>query len=253
MLMITLLNKFDDNYVIKKEDVLEISSKYAKDNNLSSCISDVVFTEDGDSIYDPNSKLIRFNIDRIVDVNRELFERLKQEFQIDDKYTSYYLNYYYLNSIYNILCHVKQKAQYEDKDNILGYLYDLSERLDVDRESKLLIPMEREANNTGLLTAYTLMNYTKLPSKEAHIMQLQYLNNLLLNYRRRNNYQVSSPIDALSDMFPNIDIDRINELLDQSKLSRIDRINLGLPISPKEFDTVNSEVTKRLIKTNHNS
>ena len=82
---------------------------------------------------------------------------------------------------------------------------------------------------------------------------IYFLNNLLLNYRRRNNYQVSSPIDALSDMFPNIDIDRINELLDQSKLSRVDRINLGLPISPKEFDTVNNEVTKRLIKTNHNS
>ena len=37
------------------------------------------------------------------------------------------------------------------------------------------------------------------------------------------------------------------------ELSRVDRINLGLPISPKEFDTVNNEVTKRLIKTNHNS
>ena len=249
--MITLLNKFDDNYVIKKEDVLEIASKYAKDNNLSAFIDDVVFTDEGESLYDPDRKLVSFATESIMDSNSKLFQRLKEEFQIDDKYTSYFLNYYYLNCIYNVLTHVKQKADYEGKEDIRGYLYDLSQRLTTDPQSRLLIPMEREANNTGLLTAYTLMNYTKLPGKEAHIMQLQYLNGLLLNYRRRNNFQVTSPIEVLSDLMPEIDIDRINELLDQSKLPRVDRINLGLPITPKEYDGVQSEINKRLVKTNH--
>lgn len=251
--MITLLNRFDDNYVIKKEDVLEITNKYAKDNNLSSYIDDVVFSQDGESQYNPEEQVVSFDLDRMMDSNNRSFQRLKEEFQIDDKYDSYFINYYYLNYIYNVLAHVKQKADYKSREDLLGYLYDLSQRLIVDPKSKLLIPMEREANNTGLLTAYTLMNYTKLPGKEAHVMQLQYLNGLLLNYKRRNNFQVTSPIEVLSDLAPNIDIDRINELLDQSRLSRVDRINLGLPITPKEYDSVNSEVAKKLLKTNHNS
>ncbi len=251
--MITLLNRFDDNYVIKKEDVLEITSRYAIDNNLSSYVNDIVFTDDGNTSYDRDRQIISYDLESIMESNNRLFQKLKEEFQIDDKYTSYYLNYYYLNYIYNVLAHVKQKASYANREDIVGYLYDLSQRLIVDPQSKLLIPMEREASNNGLLTAYTLMNYTKLPGKEAHVMQLQYLNGLLLNYKRRNNFQVTSPIEVLSDLVPDIDIDRINELLDQSKLSRVDRINLGLPITPKEYDGVQSEVTKRLIKTNHNS
>ena len=251
--MITLLNRFDDNYVIKKEDVLEITSRYAIDNNLSSYIDDVVFSQDGESQYNPEEQVVSFDLDRMMDSNSRSFQRLKEEFQIDDEYLSYFINYYFLNCIYNVLTRVKQKADYEGKEDLVGYLYDLSQRLIVDPKSKLLIPMEREASNNGLLTAYTLMNYTKLPSKETHIMQLQYLNKLLQYYKRRNNFQVTSPIEVLSDTFPNIDIDKINELLDQSRLSRVDRINLGLPITPKEYDSVNSEVAKKLLKTNHNS
>ena len=251
--MITLLNKFDDNYVMKKEDVLEITSKYAIDNNLSSYVNDIVLTEDGNTSYDPDKKIISYDLEDIMESSNRLFQKLKEEFQIDDKYASYFLNYYYLNYIHNVLAHVKQKANYENREDIIGYLYDLSQRLIVDQQSKLLIPMEREANNNGLLTAYTLMNYTKLPGKEAHIMQLQYLNGLLTDYKKRNNFQVTSPIEVLNDLVPDIDIDRINELLDQSKLSRIDRFNLGLPITPKEYDGVQNEVTKRLIKSNHNS
>ena len=37
--MITLLNRFDDNYVIRKEDVLDLTAKYIRDNNLSGLVS----------------------------------------------------------------------------------------------------------------------------------------------------------------------------------------------------------------------
>ena len=46
-IMITLLNKFDDNYVMKEKDILDVASSYISANNLEPFLSDVVF--------DPNS------------------------------------------------------------------------------------------------------------------------------------------------------------------------------------------------------
>ena len=245
--MITLLNRFDDKYVIKKEDILEITSKYTRDNNLRTYLSDVVFSNE-ESSYDPESQIINFNIDAIEESNRRLFERLRDTHQIDEAYTSYYLNFYYLQTIYHLLTHVSQKANYQDREDLVGYLYDLNSRLHVDPKTGLLLPMEIEANNTGILTASKLLRCTKLPGKESTVMDLEYLKSLLLNYQRRNNYQVTSPVEVLSSTFPIVDIDKINELLDQSKLSKTDRFNLGLPVTTKEYD----EVAKKLVKSKHN-
>ena len=69
-------------------------------------------------------------------------------------------------------------------------------------------------------------------------MHLECFKKLLLNYNRRNKYQVSAPIEVLNEMFPMIDIDELNVLLDESKLSKIDRFNLGLPVTAKEYDSI---------------
>ena len=247
--MITLLNRFDDNYVIQKEDVLDLTAKYIRDNNLSGLVSGVVITDEDKSVYDSNSQLVKFNIEDISETNQRLFEQLQKEYDIDGKYTTYYLNYFYLKHIYEVLTHVSQKANYDGKEDIKGYLYDLCQSVSMDDKSRLLLPTEIEASNTGLLTAFNYLNYTKLPSKEADRMHLEYFKKLLLNYTRRNNYQVTAPIEVLNEMFPIIDMDELNRLLDESKLSKIDRFNLGLPVTTKEYDSIQGEVNKRLAKT----
>ena len=249
--MITLLNKFDDNYIIKKEDVLEIVDKYARDENVSNNIKDVLLINDEKSSYDTDNSILKINIDNINDYSYETLKTLKKEYSIDDKYDSYFINYLYLYNIYFYLNHVKQKSMYEDKEDITGYLYDLCNNIKADNNTNNLLSMNIEASNNSLLTAYNLMNHTKLPSKEANIMHLKYLKSLLLNYNRRNNYQVTSPIELLNDSFPVIDIDKVNELLDNSKLSKIERIDLGLPITTKEYDSIQNEINKKLIKKTH--
>ena len=42
--MITLLNKFDDNYLIKEDDVYDIVFSYIKENNLTDELKDIVFS-----------------------------------------------------------------------------------------------------------------------------------------------------------------------------------------------------------------
>ena len=247
--MITLLNRFDDNYVIRKEDVLNLAAEYIKNDNLSSLVSDVVITDEDRSTYDSDNQLVKFNIKEISEANQRLFEQLQKEYDIDGKYTSYYLNFYYLKHIYKVLVNISQKAKYEGKEDIRGYLYDLCQSVSMDDKSRLLLPMEKEASNFGLLKAYNYLSYTKLPSKEAERMHLEYFKEVLLNYNRRNNYQVTSPIEVLNEMFPIIDMDELNRLLDESKLIKEERFHLGLPVTTKEYDSIQGEVNKRLVKT----
>ena len=246
--MITLLNKFDDNYIIEKDDVVDITERYIKDNNLTSYVNEVIFNDKEKSNYDSDKQILKYNLKDIMNSNIVLFNQLKSVVNIDEKYTSYYLNYFYLYFIYKELNHISQKAKYSEKEDIKGYLYDLSNRVNIDDRSEHLLPMNREAEKTSLLTAVNFLDYTKLPNKEANKMHLYYLKKLLLNYNRKNNYQVSSPIELLSDLYPIIDIDKINELLDNSKLSKIERLNLGLPVTTKEYDSVKNEIVKRLKK-----
>ena len=46
--MITLLNKFDENYLIHEEDVLKITMHFIKDNNLELFLNDLVFDDSVD-------------------------------------------------------------------------------------------------------------------------------------------------------------------------------------------------------------
>lgn len=69
-IIITLLNRFDDNYVIQKEDVLDLTARYIRDNNLSSLVSNVVITDEDRSAYDSDSQLVKFNIEDISGANQ---------------------------------------------------------------------------------------------------------------------------------------------------------------------------------------
>mgnify|MGYP007102030752 CR=1 FL=1 len=242
--MITLLNRFDDNYVIQKEDVLDITSKYIRDNNLSRLVKDIVISDEN---------IIKYNIDDILETNERLFQQLQRENDIDNKYTTYYLNYFYLKQIYEVLNHISQKANYDGKEDIRGFLYDLCQTVSMDDKNRDLLPMEIEASNEGLLTAFNYLNYTKLPGKEKERIHLEYLKKLLLNYNRKNNFQTASPIEVLNEIFPIVDMKELNILLDKSRLSKIDRLNLGLPITTKEYDSIQNTISKKLIKAKQNN
>ena len=93
------------------------------------------------------------------------------------------------------------------------------------------------------------MNYTKLPSKEAKVMQLQYLFSLMMNYQKQNNFRVIAPIEKLAEKNPNVNLYEIYDIARQINLSKIERMNLGLPINSKEFDGLEKEKHKLLIKS----
>ena len=109
------------------------------------------------------------------------YRELKEKYQIDDRYDTYFINYFYLHFIYRELTHINQLSRVErtnGKEDIHNYLYDTCYQLHKTDKSfyeqnSILLPNEIRANNTGLLTAYTLMNCTKLPGKEANIMYQQ--------------------------------------------------------------------------------
>ena len=146
--------------------------------------------------------------------------------------------------------------QYEktcDKNNISNYLYELSYRLKKDdpnlyKEYHNLFPIEIDANNTGYYKAYSLMSYTKLPSKECKIMQLQYLFSVLYNYDRLNTFRVMTPIEKLAELNPNVDLYKIFDLARQENISKMNRLYLGLPITSREYDGIVKEKQKLLTK-----
>ena len=253
--MITLLNKFDDNYVLEKKDIYDIASTYIKENKIESCLKDIVFTNDKSvrAIYNISKNVITINDKKIIESCYRLFDGIQKIYKIDEEYYCYFLNFYYLYIIYHELMHVNQKAKYEKKDNeLFNYLYELclillhNNRTFYKRNHDIF-PMEIEANNFGFLTAYNLMNYTKLPMKETRVMHLQYLFSLLLNYEKNNN-QIKSPIELLREGNNIVDINLINVLLDKQKLSKLERMNLGLPINLKEYDSIDYEKYKSLVK-----
>lgn len=257
--MITLLNKFDDNYIIKEKDILDVAASYVKDNNLEQYLSDIVFDPNNMHLghYNLKTNKIVLNDEKIIKFGYKLFDKLQNRFEINENYYTYFLNFYYLYIIYHELVHVSQKARYESninkKDDVFNYLFELCFSLHSNdnsfyKENHDFFPMEIDANNTGYLKAYTLMEYTKLPGKECKMMYLQYLHSLLNNYQKINNERIITPIDKLAMENGNVDINKIGELLNESKLSKIERMNLGLNITSKEYDSVIKEKTKCLIK-----
>lgn len=259
--MITLLNKLDDKYVIKEDDIKEIALSYIKANNLEAYLSDIYTDNSSNHLgyYNFKTKEIVLNDKKVVEFGYRLFDKLQNKHQLGEDYYTYFLNFYYLYIIYHELMHVSQKAKYEmshGKDNdIFNYLYELSYKLHNNdnffyKTNHDLFPMEIDANNNGYLTAYNIMNYTKLPGKEARIMHLQYLFSLLVNYEKTDDSKIISPIEKLALENDDVNLYEIFDIARRTNLSKIERLNLGLPISTKEYDGIVKEKGKILIK-NH--
>lgn len=258
--MISLLNRFDEEYIIKKDDILEISSKYAKENKVEPYLSDIIFTNNNGqlSTYNEKDKIITFNPKQILEECKRLLEELRKHHQIDEKYYYYYINYYYLHYIYKELTHLSQRKSIEEKDKeeLYRYLIKVSNKF---KESKPhiykkipeLVPKEREAKNLGLYTAYDLMKYTKLPRKESKIMYLEYLKALISSYIK-NEDEIISPIELFSEIDKNIDLDKLKELINTSKVNEAEKMNLGLPLLEDEYNSMENNISKRLIKSNKN-
>ena len=259
--MITLLNKFDDRYVIREQDIIEIAWSYIKANNLEGYLSDIKFDNDSKRLgkYNIKTKEIIFNDEKIIRLGYNLFDKLHKNYQIGEDYYAYFLNFYYLYIIYHELTHVSQRAKYEmslgKENNIFNYLYEMCSILhDSDisfykkKENHDLFPMEIDANNNGYLIAYNLMNYTKLPGKEAQVMHLQYLFSLMFNYEKENTFRITAPIEKLAEKKDYVNLYEIYDIARQTNLSKIERMNLGLPITPKEYDGLEKERVKILLK-----
>ena len=254
--MISLLNKFDDNYVINEEkDILDIVSFYLKSNDLSDYLKDTFIDNKSSHVayYDTKEKTIVLNSDKILEYCYKKANKTQLDYHVNDKYYTYYLNFYYISVLFHELTHAMQKMYYEksNKESLYAYLYDLCRLLKFTNlafydKNHDLLPMEIDAANNGLLKAYQLMTYTKLPGKEVQVMHLEYLSSLLNNYRRVNDYKVLAPLDKLHVKNPIIDIEEIYKLMDNEKVSKIQRMNFGLDITPKEYDSIDKERQKIL-------
>ena len=256
--MITLLNKFDDKYVIKEDDVLQIVLYYLKENNLDSILSDVKFDDDFKYMasYDLRNNKVILNNEKMWKYCYLKTDKVINDFKINSDYYTYFLNFYYIAIIFHELTHVLQKYNYEktlSNNKLYVYLYELCRFLEYGdiasyNKNNNLFPMEIEANNEGLLKAYKLMSYTKLPTKENKIMYLEYLRKVLSNYKKINKFRVLTPLDKLANKDSRINLNEISELVDEVNLNRISRLNYGLDITSREYDIVNKEKQKILLR-----
>ena len=256
--MITLLNKFDDNYIIREDDIYGIVSSYIRENDLSNELYDITFSNETNYLgsYNLNSKKIILNNERIWKYCYKNTDLLIVNYPSNTKYYTYYLNYFYLTVLFHELTHVLQKRKYDlinnKINNIYSYLYELCQTLKYCNEAFYneyhnLFPMEIEARNESFLRAYNLMNHTKLPGGETKIMRLKYLQSLLLNYKKINKYVVNTPMNILSEASSDINIQDVFTLLDKSKLSKVERMNLGLNIKTREYNGIQKEKMKILL------
>lgn len=260
--MISLLNKFDDQYVIREEDVLELVLFYLRSKGLKNFINDVKCNsvEDYLASYNVLNNEININNENAWNYCYKKTDKLFQKYSIDDQYYTYYLNFYYLSIVFHEVVHAIQQKNYTEaksSDDIYTYLYELCNILEftnIPLYSKKhdLFPTEIEANNKGILEAYQLMNHTKLPHRECRIMYLQYLSSLLANYQRIDKYNILTPFDRLCKNNSEIDKKEVYELAIKAKLPKIERLNLGLDISTKEYNDLTKEKVKILIKNKSN-
>ena len=254
--MITLLNKFDDGYIIQRKDVLDIISHYIDADGLSEYIKDVDFDNSdlSPASYNPITHKMRFNPEPILEYCDDKFFEISKGFDVDKKYFPYFVNFYYLYAIFHEIEHARQEKRYKtSEDKLYRYLYELCDYLhfhdnSLYKKNHSLFPMEIDAHNNGFLRSYQLLSYTKLPRRETRIMYLRYLYSLLYNYRKVNCFNVLTPIDKLSQAARQVDIKKIHELLHESRLPKIERFNLGVSVTPREYNSISSEKNKILTK-----
>ena len=130
--MITLLNKFDDNYVIGKiNDICDIVSPYIRQYNLGGYLKDISFNPESKYLayYNIRTNRLFFNDEKIIRTGYRLFDQLRRKYQISEKYYTYFLNYFYLYIIYHELTHVYQKARDESTLNELSKTAKLSKEM----------------------------------------------------------------------------------------------------------------------------
>ena len=253
-----LLDKFNNQYVLGKSDILNIISSYIKEKGLSLYLNDVIFSTNIDHLghYNMLSNKITLNTNRIIKFCYRMCDSLSALYKIDDHLYTHFLNFFYLYAVFHELCHVDQKARYAkfmNQENIYFYIEDLCIKLhnrDINfyNNNHDLFPSEVEANNMGFRYAYNMMSHTKLPNREKRIMYLQYLNSMLINYQKLNKSCILSPIEKLSQKRNDININIINTLIKNSKLSKDERINLGLTITPREYNGLFKEEIKVFLK-----
>ena len=257
--MIDVINKMNDHHIIEKDDILKIIADYISKNNLEKYLCDVVFSSETNHLahYNISTNKVVLNDDRIINSCYKLFDGLQKIYQINEDNYAYFINFYYLYIIYHELTHVSQKAQYEkycNKYNVFNYLYELcivlrEDEINFYKENHDIFPMEIEANNNGYLKAYQLMNYTNVPIKEIKIMYLQYLFSLLYNYKKIDAQKLQNPIELLSNENKLVSLRTIKNLLKKDELSKIERLNLGLPITLSEYKSIENKKYLNLIKT----
>ena len=257
--MITLLNKFDDGYIIQRKDVLDIISHYTEKDHLENFIKDVTFGSNNEhaGTYNLDTYKIALNDDMILENCYELFGELSRIYNIDRGYYPYFINFYYLHTLFHEIEHAKQEKNYQlmRKSNLYEKLYELGRTLQMDnidfyRKNHSLFPMEIDANNNGYLESYNLLSHTKLPRRETRILYLQYLFSLSYNYQKVTNNYILSPIEKLIEQSNGMDILTLIQLLKETHLSKIERLNLGLIITPSEFNSIEHEKNKILCKRN---
>lgn len=253
--MIAVLNKINKNYTVEEKDVLDIISAYLKQNNLESYLRDVQFDDNSKSMgaYDIKNHVIILNDEKIIKFCYKTSDRLQKIYQIDDEYYHYFLNFFYLYILFHELEHVKQVQKFRDQGTLLcQFLYELCLRLHRNDQAFYtknhdLFPTEIDANNNGYLKAYNLLSHTNLPSRELEIMRAQYNFSLLYNYEKINCQYIKSPINKLCDINQNIDTSLLYKLLETCKPNRLERLNLGLSITPLEFDRIEKEKCKIIL------
>lgn len=257
--MIELLNKFDNNYVISKDDVYEIALNYINVNHLELFLNDIKFDNLSSDLaaYNPKANNIVINNWKAWETCYKWADKLTEKYHIDNRYYSYVLNFYYLYILFHEMTHANQKKKHDmlttKTPGVYLFLYELCEKLYLDSKSFYeknhdLFPMEIEANNNGLLKSYNLINNTKLPKKEKRILYLQYIQSLLSNYEIINSDEIITPFNKLYKEESRINIDIMNMLYSGVNLNMIERLNLGLDISLSEYNHLQKEKLRILIK-----
>ena len=252
--MITLLNKFDDGYVMDKDDISRVFGEKIKEYTLEDYFKGVKFEilSDFMAYYNSSDGLIHFDDKKVERVAYEYCDSLVDWYNADENYYTYYLNFYFLYFIYHEIRHLEQlKKRVNGYLPSNDYLYDVCHDLRKDKEfykkNHNCFPMEIDAANFGLSKAFEILSHTKLVSRERKILQAEYLNSLHQRYSLSDDKRiVKSPVEMLASKSDLVDLDMINNISSKNRLSKMDRINLGLPITVGEYNELKNKEEKVL-------
>ncbi len=251
--MITLLNKFDDGYVMNKEDIKKVFLEKIREYNLEDYYKDIKFEMISDymAYYSTGDGLIHFDDKKVNRVAYDYCDNLISWYNADEDYYTYYLNFYFLYFIYHEIRHLLQlKMRKNDSFASNNYLYDVCHDLRKNKnfykENHNSFPMEIDAANFGLLKAFEILSHTKMIPRERRILQAEYLSSLHYRYALTDEGTVKSPVEMLALKSDLVDLGMINNISSHNHLSKMDRVNLGLPITVSEYNELKNKEEKVL-------